>query len=34
MNLKALSKRLSTNEEGIFFKSIINKNGKKIDKVF
>lgn len=34
MNLKTLSKRIPTNEEGIFFKRIINDKGKEVDKVF
>ncbi|WP_164967406.1 hypothetical protein [Arcobacter cloacae] len=32
-NFKMLSKRIPTNEEGIFYKSIINDNGKEVDKV-
>lgn len=34
MNLKTLSKRIPTNEEGIFFKRIINEKAKEVDKVF
>jgi hypothetical protein len=34
MNLKTLSKRIPTNEEGIFYKSIINDNGKEVDKAY
>ena len=34
MNLKTLSKRIPTNEEGIFYKSIINENGKEVDKAY
>lgn len=34
MNSKILPKKISTNEEGIFYKSIINENGKEIDKTF
>lgn len=34
MNFKILSKRIPTNEEGIFYKSIINENGKEIDKTY
>mgnify|MGYP006910675896 CR=1 FL=1 len=34
MNLKTLSKRIPTNEEGIFFKQIINDNGKEVDKIY
>jgi hypothetical protein len=34
INFKTLSKRISTNEEGIFYKSIINENGKKVDKAY
>ena len=30
--LKTLPKRIPTNEEGIFYKSIINENNKEIDK--
>jgi integrase len=33
-NLKTLSKRIPTNEEGIFYKSIINENGKEVDKAY
>ena len=33
-NSKMLSKRIPTNEEGIFYKSIINENGKEVDKVY
>ena len=28
------SKRIPTNEEGIFYKSIINENGKEVDKTY
>ena len=31
--LKTLPKRIPTNEEGIFYKSIINENNKEIDKI-
>jgi hypothetical protein len=34
MNLKILSKRISTNEECIFYKQIINENSKEADKVY
>lgn len=34
MNLKTLSKRIPTNEEGIFYKRIINENGKEVDKTY
>ena len=34
INFKTLSKRIPTNEEGIFYKSIINENGKEVDKVY
>ena len=34
MNLKTLSKRIPTNEEGIFYKQIINENSKEVDKVY
>lgn len=34
MNLKTLSKRIPTNEEGIFYKRIINENGKEVDKAY
>ncbi|NQY54278.1 MAG: hypothetical protein HRT42_11985 [Campylobacteraceae bacterium] len=34
MNSKIDSKRLATNEDGIFFKRIINEKGKETDKVF
>lgn len=34
INFKTLSKRIPTNEEGIFYKSIINENGKEIDKAY
>lgn len=34
MSLKTLSKRIPTNEEGIFFKQIINENAKEVDKVY
>lgn len=34
INFKILSKRIPTNEEGIFYKSIINENGKEIDKTY
>ncbi len=33
-NFKTLSKRIPTNEEGIFYKSIINENGKEVDKAY
>ena len=33
-NFKMQSKRIPTNEEGIFYKSIINENGKEIDKTY
>ena len=32
--LKTLPKRIPTNEEGIFYKSIINENNKEIDKIY
>ena len=32
--LKILSKRIPTNEEGIFYKQIINENSKEVDKVY
>ena len=34
MNSKTESKRIATNEDGIFFKRIINEKGKETDKVF
>jgi integrase len=34
INFKTLSKRIPTNEEGIFYKSIINENGKEVDKAY
>lgn len=34
MNLKTSSKRIPTNEEGIFYKQIINENSKEVDKVY
>ncbi len=34
MSLKTLSKRISTSENGIFYKEIVNENGKIVDKVF
>jgi integrase len=34
INFKTLSKRIPTNEEGIFYKSIINENGKEVDKTY
>lgn len=34
INLKTLSKRIPTNEEGIFYKQIINENGKEVDKAY
>ena len=34
MNFKILSKRIPTNEEGIFYKSIINENAKEVDKTY
>ena len=34
INLKTQSKRIPTNEEGIFYKSIINENGKEVDKTY
>ncbi|MCR1816283.1 tyrosine-type recombinase/integrase [Aliarcobacter butzleri] len=34
MEFKTLPKKISTNEEGIFYKTIINENGKEIDKTF
>ena len=34
INFKILSKRIPTNEEGIFYKSIINENGKEVDKTY
>ncbi|CAA6813530.1 MAG: site-specific recombinase, phage integrase family [uncultured Campylobacterales bacterium] len=34
MKLKTLSKKKSTNENGIFYKEIINENNKVVDKVF
>ena len=33
-NFKMQSKRIPTNEEGIFYKSIINENGKEVDKAY
>ena len=33
-SFKILSKRIPTNEEGIFYKSIINDKGKEIDKIY
>lgn len=33
-NFKMQSKRIPTNEEGIFYKSIINENGKEVDKMW
>jgi hypothetical protein len=33
-NFKIQSKRIPTNEEGIFYKRIINDNGKEIDKIY
>jgi len=34
INFKILSKRIPTNEEGIFYKSIINENAKEVDKTY
>jgi integrase len=34
INSKTLSKRIPTNEEGIFYKQIINENAKEVDKVY
>ncbi|NQY21831.1 MAG: hypothetical protein HRT40_11105 [Campylobacteraceae bacterium] len=34
MNSKTESKRIATNEDGIFFKRIINEKGKETDKIF
>ncbi len=34
MALKTLSKRNPTNAEGIFYKSIVNENGKEVNKVY
>ncbi len=34
MRLKTLNKRISTNEDGIFYKEIVNENEKIVDKVF
>jgi integrase len=34
MEQKTINKRLSTNEEGIFYKSVVNEKNKEIDKVF
>ena len=34
INFKILPKRIPTNEEGIFYKQIINDNGKEVDKVY
>ncbi|MCT7636491.1 tyrosine-type recombinase/integrase [Aliarcobacter butzleri] len=34
MEFKTLPKKIPTNEEGIFYKSIINENGKEIDKTY
>lgn len=34
MQFKTLPKKIPTNEEGIFYKSIINENGKEIDKTY
>ncbi len=34
MSLKTLSKRISTSENGIFYKEIVNENGKVVDKIF
>ena len=34
MESKTSPKKIPTNEEGIFYKSIINENGKEIDKTF
>ena len=33
INFKILLKRISPNEEGIFYKGIINENGKEVDKM-
>ena len=33
-SFKMQSKRIPTNEEGIFYKSIINENGKEVDKTY
>ena len=33
-NFKMQQKRIPTNEEGIFYKSIINENGKEVDKAY
>ncbi|WP_323665262.1 hypothetical protein [Aliarcobacter butzleri] len=34
MESKTSPKKIPTNEEGIFYKSIINENGKEIDKTY
>ena len=34
MLLQTLTKRIPTNEEGVFYKRIINDKGKEVDKVF
>lgn len=34
MNFKTLSKRISTSENGIFYKEIVNENREAVDKVF
>lgn len=34
MNLKTLQKKIPTNEEGIFFKQIINEKCKEVDKIY
>jgi hypothetical protein len=34
MTTKTLAQKIPTNEEGIFYKRIINENGKEIDKTF
>ena len=34
INFKILPKRIPTNEEGIFYKQIINDNGKEVDKAY
>ena len=34
INLKVLNKKIATKDEGIFYKEVINENGKVVDKIF
>jgi hypothetical protein len=34
LRLKTLNKRISTSEDGIFYKEIIDENNKVVDKIF